>query len=276
LNRIKRIRRYFFNNVVWITGASSGIGRGLAIECARAGAKLIISARRSDKLEELAAEIRTIPACPSISVLAFDVTDHQAVKQNTEEAASIHGRIDVLINNAGISQRSLIKDLSYEVIEKIIKTDLLAVTDLTLAVLNYMYRDQAGHIVVTSSLMGKIGTPYRSAYCAAKHGLHGFFSSLAAEARTDNIAVTMLIPGRVKTNISYHALNGQAEEHGIMDSGLSQGVSVEKIAPRILAAIAKRKLEYRFALSPLMHIGLLLAKTAPRLYLFLLSKVKVT
>lgn len=139
-----------------------------------------------------------------------------------------------------------------------------------------MYAGGGGHIVVTSSIMGKISTPYRSAYCAAKHGLHGFFSSLAAEGRRDNIAVTILVPGRVRTNISYHALNGQGKEHGIMDSGLSRGISVEAAAPGILAAVARHKHEYYFGLTLFMRLGLLLARIAPRLYLALLLRVKVT
>ena len=276
MNRTGRVRNYFAGNVVWITGASSGIGRGIALGCAKAGAKLIISARRREKLEEVVDEIGAIPACPGVSPLVFDLTDHQAVVEKTKEAVSIYGGIDVLINNAGISQRALTKDLSYETAEQIIKTNLLAVTDLTLAVLRLMYKNRSGHIVATSSIMGKMGTPYRSAYCAAKHGLHGFFSSLAAEGRPDNIAVTLLVPGRVKTNISYHALNGSGEEYGKMDSGLHLGLPVSQAVPGILNAIAKLKFEYYFGLNALMRFGLLLTKIAPRLYLRLLSKVKVT
>lgn len=276
MNRTTRIRNYFHDKVVWITGASSGIGRGLAIGCAKAGAIVIASARRQELLEELADEIRALPECSGISLLAFDLTDHQAVLEKTAEAVRLHGRIDLLINNAGISQRALVNSLSYRVVEQVIKTDLLAVTDLTLSVLKHMYENSSGHIVVTSSIMGKIGTPYRSAYCAAKHGLHGFFSGLAAEGSADNIAVTILIPGRVKTNISYNALDGQGKEYRKIDSGLAAGMPVEKAVPGILAAIARCKFEYYFALDTLMLAGLLLVKFAPRIYLRLLSKVRVT
>jgi len=276
LNRNRRIHDYFKGKVVWITGASSGIGRGLALECAKAGARLIISARRKAPLDELSEQLRGLPNRPQVAVIQLDITDHTSIAKKTEEAASIYGRIDMLINNAGISQRSLIKDLSYEVVDTVVRTDLLGVIDLTLAVLKYMYKAECGHIVVTSSVMGKINTPFRSAYCAAKFGLHGFFSCLLAESANENIDVTVLVPGRVKTEISKNALNGKGIPQGFSDSGISEGVRVEKISPFILDAIAKRKFEYYFALTPLLRLGLFLNKFAPGVYRALVSKVRVT
>ncbi len=276
MNRQKKVDSYFAGKIVWITGASSGIGRGLALGCAKAGARLIISARREELLKKLETEIRELVDNPIVSILQLDITDHTAVERKTEEAVSCYGQIDVLINNAGVSQRSLVKDLSYDVINTVISTDLIGVIDLTLAVLPHMCAAQTGHVVVTSSAMGKISTPYRSAYCAAKFGLHGFFTSLFAESVHDNIDVTILVPGRVRTSIAEKALDPRGMPQGFTDSGISQGETVEKVVPGILAAIAKRKFEYYFALTPLLRIGLFLVKAAPSMYMKLISRIKVT
>ncbi len=273
MNRSRRIRSYFAGRVVWITGASSGIGRALAVECAKAGARLIISSRRTAVLDELSLDIRDLPERPEVAVLPLDVADHASISEKTTEAAGVYGRIDILINNAGVSHRTLVKDLTYEVVDRVIKTDLLGVIDLTLAVLKHL--QGSGHIVVTSSIMGKFSTPYRSAYCAAKSGLHGFFSALFAETKADDIAVTLLVPGRVNTNIAKNALNERGVPQGFTDSGIAGGMEATKAAPLILEAIAKRKYEYYFGLTPLMRLGLFLNKAAPRLYRILLSRVKV-
>ncbi|MBN1686915.1 MAG: SDR family NAD(P)-dependent oxidoreductase [Spirochaetales bacterium] len=276
MNRDRIIRGYFAGKVVWITGASSGIGKAMAVACAHAGARLIISARRPMELEELARTLRNAEKQTDVSVLTLDVTEHKLIGKKVEQAAAIYGRIDILINNAGISQRSLVRDLTYEAAQAIIQTDLLGVIDLTLAVLKFMYRDRCGHIAVTSSVMGKMSTPYRSVYCAAKSGLHGFFSSLAAEGKNDNISVTIIVPGRVHTDISVNALTGGGQRQGIMDSGIAGGMSAEKAARLALAAIARRKFEYYFALTPLLRAGLFLNRFVPFLYRKLISKIKVT
>jgi len=248
----------------------------MATVCAKTGATLILSARREKELDELAAELKEGAGSSALSVLPLDVTDHEAVERKTAEAHSLYGRIDILINNAGISQRSLTRDLSYGAADTVIRTDLLGAIDLTLAVLRYMYEARRGHIVVTSSVMGKLSTPYRSAYCAAKFGLHGFFSSLAAESRKDNIDVTVLVPGRVRTDIAKNALTGSGERHGITDSGISRGMPADKAALLALAAIARRKFEYSFALTPLLRVGLFLDRMAPALYRKLVSRIQVT
>ena len=276
LNRDKTVRSYFLGKVVWITGASSGIGKAMAAECAKAGAKLIISARREDELNELASRLRNTAETPEVAVLTLDVAEHRSIEKRVAEAAATYGGIDILINNAGISQRSLVRDLSYDVANRVIQTDLLGVIDLTLAVLKHMNKAQSGHVAVTSSVMGKITTPYRSAYCAAKFGLHGFFSALHAESQKDNIAVTILIPGRVNTDISANALTGRGERQGVADSGISTGLSAQKAARLALRAIAGGKFEYYFALTPLLRVGLFLHRFVPGLYRKLISRIKVT
>lgn len=276
MNREKKIRAYFAGKVVWITGASSGIGRGLAIECAKAGAQLIISARRTNLLQELKTEIHSLVDNPVVTILQLDITDHSAMKDKAEEAVSHFERIDILINNAGVSQRSLVKDMSYDVANTVIRTDLLGVIDLTMAVAKHMRGNQGGHIVVTSSVMGKISTPYRSAYCAAKFGLHGFFTSFYLESVHENIDITLLVPGRVHTNIAENALDSRGIPQGFSDSGISQGDAVETVVPGILSAIARKKFQYYFALTPLIRFGLFLTKVAPALYMKLISRIKVT
>lgn len=231
----------FDNKVVWITGASSGIGEATAYQFAKEGAKLILSARREDEL----LRVKQSTGLPSdqVLVLPLDVEKIEDIPQKTKQAAEHFGRIDVLFNNAGISQRGSVLDTDMEVYHKIMNLNFFGVIALTKAVLPYMQQQKSGNITVTSSISGKLATPMRSGYCASKHALHGFFDALRSEVYQDNIKVSLICPGYIRTNISYNAVAADGSKFGKMDENQANGMSPEECASRIVDAIYKNKQE---------------------------------
>ncbi|MCD6200198.1 MAG: SDR family oxidoreductase [Bacteroidales bacterium] len=231
----------FSGKWVWITGASSGIGKGLALALASAEASLVLSSRNVEKLEE----VKKISGLDEDHCLIFplDVSDEQAVKNVAEKVLKTIPRLDYLFNNAGISQRGLVRDTGLEVDRKIMDVNYFGAVALTKAVLPGMIRNGGGHIVVTSSIVGKFGFPMRSAYAASKHALHGFFETLMVEEKNSHIAVTLLIPGHIVTDVSINALTATGEKYGKMDPGQAKGISVEKAVSKILKGVARRKRE---------------------------------
>ncbi len=231
----------FSEKWIWITGASSGIGRGLALELARRGAWLVLSSRNREKLEVLRRE--TALDEEHCLVVPLDVSDTAAVQQAAVEVLRQIPRLDYLFNNAGVSQRGLIRDTSLEVDRKIMEINYFGAIALTKAVLPAMIRQGGGHVVVTSSIVGKFGFPLRSAYAASKHALHGFFETLLVEEKKSGIAVTLLVPGHIVTDVSINALTATGERYGKMDPGQARGMSVEKAVQKILRGVAKKKRE---------------------------------
>ena len=232
------------NKVIWLTGASSGIGEALAYELARWKVKLIISARRKDELERVKGNCHPL-AQPDIRILPLDLEQSASLKLTTEAAVQLFGHIDILINNGGISQRSLAKDTILDVDRRIMEIDYFGTIALTKFLLPHFLKRKSGHYVVVSSVMGLIGTPYRSGYAGAKHALHGFFDSLRAEAWKDSkgIYVTMICPGWVRTNVSMNALLGDGTKLNQMDSTTSDGLEPKAIAKKIVKAIINKKNE---------------------------------
>jgi short-subunit dehydrogenase len=230
------------NKVIWITGASSGIGEALAYELAKKGTKLILSARRKQELERVKGNC---PASvqPDIRVLPLDLAQSSTLKLCTDAAVQLFGHVDVLINNGGVSQRSLAKDTALEVDRALMEVDYFGAVVLTKFLLPHFLKRKSGHFVITSSVMGIIGTPYRSGYAAAKHALHGFFDSLRAEVWREDIFVTLICPGWVRTNITLNAVTGDGSKLNEMDETTSRGLSPDYCASRIIAAIEKRKEE---------------------------------
>lgn len=266
----------FNNRVVWITGASSGIGKALAEElCLCSNAKMIISARNEKALKELKGSLEKKEE-KRIFVLPLDLSDHGSLGVKAEKALGKWGAVDHLINNAGISQRSLIMDTDFAVIKKIIDVDLLGTIALTRHVLPYMAENSSGHITVISSVAGKFTTPLRSVYSAAKRGLSGFFDGLRLESRVHNIRVTMIYPGFIKTAVSVNALDGKGEKHGIMDTGQENGMSAGICAGKIIHAIEKNASEKYIGISPKVRLALLLKKYFPGLLDRILSKADPT
>ncbi len=228
--------------VIWITGASSGIGEALTYALAKKGAHIIISARRKEELERVKGNCPA-SAQANVRVLPLDLTQGDTLALNTELAIQLFGRIDILINNGGISQRSLAKETKIEVDREIMEVDYFGTVALTKYLLPHFLKRKSGHYVVTSSVMGIIGTPYRSGYAAAKHALHGFFDSLRAEVWKENIFVTLICPGWIRTNITLNAVVGDGSKLNQMDKTTDHGLSPAECARRIVEAIIKKKEE---------------------------------
>ncbi|OYT72820.1 MAG: short chain dehydrogenase [Armatimonadetes bacterium JP3_11] len=261
----------FRNKVVWITGASSGIGEALAYAFSREGAHLILTARRRDRLET----VRN--ACTSegkVLLLPFDVTDYDSHPRMVGAAIEHFGQVDLLINNAGISQRSLVLETDFSVDRRIMEVNYFSVISLTKTVLPYMIERGGGHIAVVSSLLGKFSTPRQSAYCASKHALHGYFDSLRSEVYDQGIRITLICPGFVRTEVSIHALRGDGQEHGQLDNRIARGMPAEVCARHIVNALYKRKEEVYIARYE--KIALYLKRFAPGLLSKLMRKIKLS
>ncbi len=232
----------FAGKIWWITGASSGIGTALAEALAKKDAKLILSGRNTEALEDVAKRCAT----PSL-VLPFEATDFAAipsiVDRASDWAARNGGAIYGLVNNAGISQRSLAVDTVFDVYQRIVAVDLLAPIALTQALLPKMVAAKAGHIIAISSVAGIAGVPLRSAYCAAKHGLIGYHDSLRSETAHLGLQVLVVAPGSVKTNVSKNALDANAKTRGVSDNAIDTGMDPNIAATRILEAASSGKRE---------------------------------
>lgn len=234
----------FKDQCVWITGASSGIGEALALQFASDGARIVLSARREEELERVRG--RCLAAgldSGDVLVIPLDVTDHDAMPAAADRVVSAHGRIDMLINNAGISQRSLCVDTEMSVYRRLMEVDVLGQIALTRQVLPLLYRQGSGHIAITSSVAGKVGVPYRTGYCAAKHAVMGFFDALRAEAIHQGVQVTTITPGYIRTDISKNALTGDGGEYGTMDDEIAGGMDVDRCAEAIMDGFRQGKPE---------------------------------
>jgi short-subunit dehydrogenase len=228
------------NKIIWITGASSGIGKGLALELSKSNCKLILSSRRQDTLESVKNECKNPE---NIAILPFDLADYENLKHIAQQATQLFGSVDMLINNGGISQRSLVIDTDISVDKKLMEIDYLGTVGLSKAILPHFVKNKSGHFVNVSSLMGKFSSPYRSGYCGAKHALHGFFDALRMEHNKDNIKVTMICPGFVNTEVSKNALTGDGSKLNSHDTATENGLSVENFSKRMIKAIEKEKFE---------------------------------
>ncbi|HZK08202.1 MAG TPA: SDR family oxidoreductase [Bacteroidales bacterium] len=226
---------------IWITGASSGIGRALALHYARTGARLVLSSRNQELLRETEQQCK--PYAAGVLVLPLDLEDKSDYSDKVQQVIAAFGTIDLLILNGGISQRSKVLETPAAVERRLMEVNYFGTVALAKAVLPIMVRQQRGHLVVVSSIVGKFGWPLRSTYSAAKHALHGYFETLRTEHHRDHIFVTMILPGRVKTNISIHSLKADGSSHGKMDAGQAGGITAEACARHIAKAIAKKKKE---------------------------------
>jgi short-subunit dehydrogenase len=230
----------FSGKVAWITGASTGIGAALAITLSDMGALLIISARNKENLEQVKASC----ANPNlVKVLAADMACTDMLTHVAEQAWQINNGIDYVFLNAGFAVRDRIINTELDLIKKVMEVNFISSVVLTKTLLPLMKTRGRGHFVVTSSLSGKYGIPQLGAYSASKHALHGFFESLRAEQELENIKVTLVVPGLVKTNISVNALKGDGTAYGKMQESLSRGISPEACARGIIQAVAHGKME---------------------------------
>lgn len=237
---LRRPMSNFKGKVVWITGGNSGIGEAVARNLAAKGARLILSARREDALRQVADRL---PPESRPMILALDVTDELKVKEATDRVMETYGKVDLLFNAAGISQRSSVVETDLEVHRKIMEVNYFATVSITKSVLPHMLKAGRGHVAVITSLTGKFGFPMRSAYAASKHALHGFFESLHLEYKHRGIDVTVIAPGPVNTPISFSALGPDGKPTGKMDEMQAKAMSPEVCARHIVDALEARKQE---------------------------------
>lgn len=260
------------DKVVWITGASSGIGEALAHEFARQGAVLVLTARRVDVLEN----VRQKCARPERhTVLALDMTDSAALAPAVAQVIAKHGRIDVLINNAGISQRSLVKDTGIDVDRRIMEVDFFGPVALTKAVLPQMLKQGSGQLVAVSSVVGLVATPYRSAYAAAKHAILGFYDALRAEVHAAGIGVSVIFPGFVRTNVSLSALTADGSVHNQVDPAQETAMPAAVFARKAVAALERGEGRILIA-GARERFGVLVGRLSPALLARLIRNIKVT
>lgn len=232
---------FFKDKVVWITGASSGTGEALAYEFFNKGAKLIISARREKELERV--KSACVKSEDRIFVLPLDLENHNELPDKVKQAINAFGKVDIMFNNGGISQRSFAKDTVIDVDKKLMNINYFGAVIITKLLIPEMIKHKSGHIAVMSSVAGKISVPLRTSYSASKHALHGFFDGLRAELYDYNIKVTIICSGYIKTNIAKNALVDNGEAQNISDSGIENGMLPEVFAKKALKAIRKGKLE---------------------------------
>lgn len=256
--------------IIWITGAGSGVGKAMSLAYAENNNTLILSGRSEESLNEVENELKA-KAC-QYHILVLDVSDENAIEPAVKQLIDLHGRIDILINSAGISQRSLISETSNEVGRKIMDVNFYGTVHLTKAVLPYMLKANSGDIVAISSAAGKFGFPRRSYYSASKHALHGFFDTLNLELHKTNINVLLVCPGRINTNISMKALTGDGQVFNKLDHRLQSGISADKCAQIIKRAIRKRKKEVYMGGREVILIYI--KRYAPFLYRYIAARAK--
>lgn len=230
----------FQNKIAWVIGASSGIGKEMAVQLAGHGAKVILSSRKEDELNGVKVQLAN---SSEHFVLPLNLEHSENFKELTEKVISKYGKIDFLFNNGGLSQRSEAGDTPMDVDRRIMEINYFGNIALTKAVLPYMQKQKAGHIVVISSIAGKFGFFLRSAYSASKHALHGFYESLLLEEEKNGVKVTIACPGKINTNISVNALNSEGSTHGEMDHNQETGMSAEECVQNLLVAVSKNKKE---------------------------------
>lgn len=262
---------YFKDKIIWITGASSGIGEELCIELSKKGANIILSARNIHKLQELQTKLHE----PSRHfILPLDLEKSEEFAPAFKTILNKYNRLDILFNNGGLSQRSESSSTSMEVNRRIMEINYFGNIALTQTVLPQFHKQGQGQIVITSSIAGKFGFYLRSAYSASKHALHGYYESLALEELKNNIAVTVLCPGKINTPISTNALLGTGETHGIMDHNQETGMPVTKCVQEILEVVSKKKREVFIGNKEILAVHI--KRFFPKLFWKIIQKQKAT
>ncbi|MBD80124.1 MAG: short chain dehydrogenase [Crocinitomicaceae bacterium] len=232
----------FKNKVCWVTGASSGIGEALCYIMAKQGARLVLSSRNAHALEKVKSACKSKGAKECV-IIAIDLADPSSIDRAFKSFSSQFSSLDFLVNNGGISQRGLALETDFKVDRKVMEVNFFGAVNLTKKVLPLMIKQGSGNISITSSVVGKFGFPQRTAYSASKHAVQGFYEALRTEVEKEGLKVSIIIPGRVKTNISIHALEGDGSEHGKMDAGQEEGMPVDKAVQIIAKGLLSGKRE---------------------------------
>lgn len=262
----------FSGKQVWITGASSGIGEALTYEFVKRGANVIISAIDPEGLDRVKNNCSAYPN--EILCRPFDLSQTEDIDKLVADVIDHTGKIDYLFNIGGISQRARIEETPIWLDRKIFEINYFGTISLIKAVLPYMIKQQSGHVIATSSITGRFGFPLRSAYSSSKQALHGFIETLFLENKKNNIKASILIPGRVRTNISLHALEKDGKEHGKLDAGQANGITPQKAALQIIRGIRRNRREILVGSTEIAM--LFIRRLWPWLFFRIADKVKST
>lgn len=227
----------FSGKVIWITGASSGIGAELARQLSKQGARLVLTARRADALAEVVQDCQA----GNCHVLTADVGQADTLEKLTQDAIGVYGHIDVVIHSAGLSQRSTAINTAMDTIRKIMEVNFFATVAISKYLLPHFKQRGSGHVVVISSMAGLMGFPLRTGYAASKHAVKGFFETMQTEMDVPGLNITIVSPGRINTPISMSAITATGELHGKMDEDLLNGIPVSECAEKIVNAIKNKK-----------------------------------
>lgn len=261
----------FTNKTIWITGAASGMGRTVALELSKEKTMLILSDIDEQGLEKVATLCKKNHGCSTL-IVPIDLSVEDEIIKAAKQVLDKGFKVNCLFQFAGISQRSYVSETPLLIDRKIFEVNFFGAVALTKAILPSMIANGGGQLAVTSSLVGKFGFPYRSAYAATKHALHGFYESLRAENHANNIKVSILIPGRVQTNISLHAIDKDGNAHGKMDDGQSSGITAEKAAKIICKGLKREKKEILVGGKELLMVHI--RRFLPRLYYYMSTRIK--
>ena len=232
---IKRLSIQLKNKIIWITGASSGIGEALAYIAAAEGAQLVLSARREDELKRVASNCKT--DSKNIFILPLDLAHTETVEEKVDQVIKKFGRIDVLINNSGMGHRTKALNTPTSIDRQVMEVNFFGTINLTKAVGCVMKKQQSGKLVVVSSIMGKYGMPLYSTYSASKHALYGYFESLREELYNDNVKVLIVSPGFINTDVSTKLLREDGSQYGVKSDAQEKGMSAMACAKGIIKAV---------------------------------------
>jgi short-subunit dehydrogenase len=264
---------YFRDKVIWLTGASSGIGEALVYALARYKPKMVLSSRKEEELQRVATQ-SGLPTS-HLLILPLDLADESAMPALTQQVVLHFGHIDILINNAGISQRGTVLETELKVEKRLMDVNFLGTISLTKAVLPHMVQAGTGQVITVASVAGIVSTPKRSSYAAAKAALIAYMDSLRAEMHPHGIHIGVINPGYVRTNISLNALTGDGSPQGKMDTNIDQGLSPERTAMKMIQAIRRRK-DQTFIAGTREMLAVHLKKFAPALLRVMIRKVNTT
>jgi short-subunit dehydrogenase len=258
---------YFVNKTIWLTGASSGIGEALAIALAKEGAQLVLSARREDELQRVA----NLCGQAKVLILPMDLADIKDAPAAVDKILSSFGRIDILINNAGVSQRSKAIETDVSIDRMLMEVNFMSAVTLTKAVLPVMIKNNSGQIIALSSILGDFGLPLHSTYAAAKHAVNGFFESLAEELSDTGIGVSVISPGFIKTNVAVNAITGSGSRYNIDSPAQQKGMPADVCATKILDVIMHRKRKKYIGRIELLFLPM--HQYAPKFFYWIMKKL---
>jgi len=269
-SHVRSIAAAYAGKKVWITGASSGIGAAFLDLLGAADIETIASAPES--------ECEKIDAAtyPSVRVLPFDLTDRQSIHGVVSGAWKLFGSVDVLINNAGISQRSYFAETDPAVLERVLDINLMGTMWLTQAVVKRMIERRTGRIVTISSYAAWVPVPQRTAYSAAKAALIAMNDALRPELLDHGVGVTVVVPGAVRTAISVNAVTRDGSPHARLDPNQAAGMAPEECAYRILRGAAAGRRQITLAVPPRLFFARIVRRLAPGLFDRIISRARVT